>query len=263
MDPRELVEEFLGYPVTKKMGVEAGLRLEERWYASGETDFGIYDSVDFLLHILRWQHTAQDSVAHAIDWLRRNRIRVERVLDHGAGLGFTTVALAQAFPDARVVGTNLPGLQRSFNDFLLARAGVQNLEFIPPDEALARRFDVVLCFEVFEHFKEPAVELDRVLSSKPAVLIDRSSFSLRCPGHFDIYTIDGKPSRGRGFQEATFAFSRCIRRAGYRYHWTEFYNGRPRIWLRSDVVSLEATSRAWRRRLGKYQGDSGPLIVPV
>jgi len=261
LHPNSLVEEFLGYPISRQMMSAAEDRLEARWYASGESDFSIYDSADCLLWLLKYQWKALKSVALASDWLKHNRIPIERVLDHGAGLGFTSVALAESFPDAQVIATNYPGLQCDFNSFLLQRAGVRNLEF--SDSALAERYDVVFAIEVFEHFKEPTAELDRLLGTNPAVLVDTTSFTVKSPGHFDEYVINGIVSHGYKRQEATVRFYRSIKRAGYRYHWTEFYNGRPRIWLRSDVVSLEATSRAWRRRLGKYQGDSGPLIVPV
>jgi len=231
LDPHGLVQEFLGRCITTKAMCESETRLQSQWYASYERDFSIYAGPDCLLWLLQYQKLALRTVSLATTWIQKNISPVERILDHGAGLGFTSVALAQAFPDAQVIATNYPGLQCDFNEFLLRRAGVRNLKFSDSDSALASTYDVVFAIEVFEHFKEPTAELDRLLGTNPAVLVDTTSFTVKSPGHFDVYLMDGVASRGYRSKEASVKFSDRIRKSQYCLGFS-FYNQRPRLWIR-------------------------------
>ena len=90
------------------------------------------------------------------------------------------------------------------------------------------RFDVVVCLETIEHFKEPMHITEKLMALAKGYLVETTSFcSPQHYGHFDKYLIDGKEVSG---MTASRRVHDLIR--------TEFeqvfsgFNGRPRIWKR-------------------------------
>lgn len=192
-----LLSEFLGRPVTIEECKQAELDQTEQWYSSGQTDFSVYAHEKSLLACA--SYTIWQSLVHVerpTKYLRDHgfRVPVKNVVDHGCGLGFSTLLLGQLYPRARVIGTNVPGVQMEFNRFLLSKFSPRNVELIDERELDDLRLDRVylLCLEVFEHFKKPLVELRHLIELlRPVMFAESSSFAVRATGHFDEYDFDG------------------------------------------------------------------------
>jgi hypothetical protein len=239
-----LLSEFLGRQILDDEGAEQ--RLYDRWYSSGETDFSIYEGEDCLLWLTEHNWRAMGYAQKVIEWLYSTNRHPRALIDHGCGMGFTTLLFAEALPDTLVIGTNYKGRQLDFNNFLLERMRPTNAPaFVDEADGDFTTAEVLVCFELFEHFKDPVAELNELMTTvKPGVLVDSSSFGIRSPGHFDYYQMpDGRLLKGFSDVLITRAFGREIRRLGFQdQRDMEFFNDRPRIFVRDrEVLNFGAT----------------------
>jgi hypothetical protein len=206
---------------------------EAQWYSSleqGEPDYEIYGDPLFLTNLWgcwitcsrKWLRIVADPRVYPPSGIAGS-LNVDTVVDLGCGFGFTTAALSELFPSARIVGTQLPGPQMEVASYLSNEYGFEILPASPP------RVDLVVALEYFEHFLEPVDHLRDVLDSNPQALILANSFADRGVGHFPTYIVDGKEISGHAM---SVRFSDELRRHGYRSIETKAWNSRPNFWMR-------------------------------
>lgn len=198
------------------------------WNDSGFTDFGWYQHKDYLIECI-WTYVVSSGAATGnmkkyfetagIDTLNMT------CLDYYNGIGLTTIDLIDmgfnvvaVYNDVQEQITAFSSLLKSQNKY------ASTLTNIPKGWT----FDVVVCLETIEHFKEPMGPTKLLMDLSEQYLVETTSFcSPQHYGHFDKYLIDGKEVSG---MTASRRVHDLIR--------TEFeqvfsgYNGRPRIWKR-------------------------------
>ena len=212
--------------------------LERRWYASvkrGDPDYGVYLDDEYLADCWAgWVNYSRDSLrkltpanslppSGVLGDLRA--MGVSTIMDLGCGMGLTTAALTELFPDAQVTGTNLPGCSQ----YLIAErlAAQYGFTMIPTAES-ARPVDLVLASEYFEHFEAPVVHLREVLTAlRPRALVIANAFNVSSIGHFPAYLVDGRYHDGKATSRA---FSAEMKRHGYLKVKTAIWNNRPSYW---------------------------------
>lgn len=197
-----------------------------RWLESverGEPDFGICDS-DFYLGALwaRWVGYSRAAV-RAID-AKWKFPEAKVVVDVGNGIGYTTLALAGLFPEARVVGTNLPEVRQA------RIAEGLGVEVVDGPEEVRSKATVVFASEYFEHFERPIDHLRKIVFHlSPEYLVVVNSFSIAAIGHFPRYVVSGRfvdpPTVSR-------AFGSTLRAFGYEKLKLPIWNARPAVWRR-------------------------------
>lgn len=152
-----------------------------RWYTSGQTDEDWYRHPYFLYSTLfaakNVSKGTYDLVGTAcagatVYDIGGSFFSAQRMLDRGAGA---------------VHVVNLPGPQTGFIPFAAKHTGqrIDVVEDLPDHPAR------VVCSEYLEHFKEPLVELDRILSFSPVQVYEASSFCVPAYGHHIPLTFDG------------------------------------------------------------------------
>lgn len=211
-------------------------RVEAQWYDAlkrGAPDWSVYGTDYYLAEL--WACWAVYSRPYLRVLSQSNKVdgrsllehvgRVARVLDLGCGVGLTTAALTQLFPDAEVVGTNLEGTRQ----IVLARRNAERYGFrieLEPTEEV----DVVFASEYFEHFPSPVRHLQDVLRvARPRVLLVANAFGTKSIGHFPRYFVRGQ------WEDAACTkreFASEMVDQGYRKVKTGFWNGRPTYWRR-------------------------------
>lgn len=159
------------------------------------------------------------------------------IVDLGNGLGLSTRALSEAYPEALVCGTNLEGSVQS----AIAEANSMGRfgQFGDPIEVLAwisdngfKRADIVVAMEYFEHFERPLQHLHAImLTLRPRVLLVANSFKLGAVGHWPEYFIEGRGSVTP--RQAGTAFWNALRDYGYERRESEVWNNRPAFWVKS------------------------------
>lgn len=95
---------------------------------------------------------------HYVRLLEKNKeaFKIKSILDVGNGLGCSTDDLACIFPDAKVVGTNIEGIQTE-----IARKLYPNINII--QKIPKKHYDLIFASEYFEHFEDPFQHLRKML----------------------------------------------------------------------------------------------------
>lgn len=224
--------------------------LEVRWYRSlresGVADYSVYADHQYLGEL--WACWSIYSRNYLVEARKMRSLAPTGVLDavrgHGAvvdlgnGIGMSTAALRQLFPESIVYGTNLRETsQWTVSKVMQDRFGfhmVENLNEIKSPVGL------VFASEYFEHFDEPIVHLEQVVESlSPNSFLIASAFGADAIGHFDLYqhngTCLGKKGVGR-------MFNKRLVELGYMKVATSLWNNRPSLWIkrenRLDLKSL-------------------------
>jgi hypothetical protein len=92
------------------------------------------------------------------------------------------------------------------------------------------KYDVVICLETIEHFKEPKPFTKRLIDLTKTYFVETTSFcSPQHYGHFPKYLVDGKEVSGLAASVKTHA----IIRNDFDLVYSGF-NGKPRIWKRKN-----------------------------
>lgn len=179
-----------------------------------------------------------------VSWLKKNGYQPKRMMDFGAGPGFTSLLIAANFPDAQVehveINPELSALCRWF-------ARELKIDNIVTTKVATGKYDVISAFEVVEHFSakgqpgvgDPMTETDVLMLSAAH---ENTVFSYatewgaeknyQALGHFREYTFDGKKV---GFlNQPGGQFTKAMKRRGWKkVH--DGFNGKPRIYLRDSV----------------------------
>lgn len=213
--------------------------LEKRWYRSlerREPDYSVYAAPEYLGELWAcWSVYSRQylrSIAKSDSLGRGSSVledigEVPCVVDLGCGFGFTTAALRELWPDARIFGTNFPGIIQTE---IAKRMGERfNFEVVDDVSAIPFNADVVFASEYFEHIYEPIAHLDHVWREvKPTVMLTANAFGARSIGHFVEYLVDDELVHG---SEMPKRFGAAMRERGFRARKTRMWNNRPAYWV--------------------------------
>lgn len=214
--------------------------LENRWYASlaaGSPDWNVYDADIYLGDL--WACWAVYSRTYLLGIQAPRNLpplgvvqdmgSVGNVVDLGCGIGYTTAALRQIFPWARVTATNFDGMRQT----VIARSLGEKYGFtvVPTVQQVDGPADLVFASEYFEHIPAPIDHLAEVLDTlHPRALIVANAFGAHSIGHFDLYGVDGQQL---GSKETAKRFNAELRGRGYEKVKTKLWNNRPTYWRRT------------------------------
>ena len=201
------------------------------WNDSGFTDFGWYQHKDYLIECI-WTYVVSSGAAtgNMAKYFKEAGIDTSCLscLDYYNGIGLTTLDLIDMGFN-KVTAFNDVAEQISAYARLLDGRDIYSpilTKMIPKGWT----YDVVVCLETIEHFKEPLGPTRDLMEMTEQYLVETTSFcSPQHYGHFDKYLIDGKEVSG---MTASRRVHDLIR--------TEFeqvfsgFNGRPRIWKRKN-----------------------------
>lgn len=205
---------------------------EHRWYSSGMTDFSIYEGDDYLYYVSGSYEWSGAYILKLVGWLQEQGIQINGVLDHGAGLGLTSLTLASYLGTATYCD-NPAGRQLDFNRWVSKKYGDLITVVDEADVAQIGHVDLLVCYELFEHFKDPATELRKLVRDhSPRIISDSTSFTIKSAGHFDQYVIDGETLQGYKSTQTSRRFRKVMEKElGYKQVDTGFWNARPRIFV--------------------------------
>jgi len=252
--PLNLLEQFLDdyntlFPINKDKArewIKTGSKFDQLtnlWYERLEAGdykkaYSIYDHDHYFVDIFCC--FSQYSRRYLRD-LRKHHINgksfvdmtkeTESIIDLGCGLGYTTAALKQMYPDATVMGVNIPDTKQW--QFCEATAKKYNFQMYRNyDEIMCLDVDIVFASEYFEHIINPFDQLRSIcLYNNPHYFIIANAFNTRSIGHLTHYIVDKTVIDQSKMNRL---FNNEMRNLGYERMKTNFFNNRPAIWKRID-----------------------------
>lgn len=216
-------------------------KLEARWYkslAEGTPDYSVYGSAYYLAELWACWIIYSRKYLRALtppqslppDGIAAFLRPVYRVLDLGCGFGYTAVGFKELFPDAQVIGTNLPGTVQ----FAVAQKLAERFGFLLAADvhAYPGAVDLVFASEYFEHILAPLDHLREVVTSvSPRFLLVANAFGATAIGHFLSYKVGGDLVPA---ERMSTLFGEEMKRLGYGKVKTKLWNNRPTLWRKAE-----------------------------
>lgn len=165
---------------------------------------------------------------------------INKVLDLGNGIGYSTAALTEIFPNSKVTATNLyPSEQWEFNNELQK---VYNYDLIEKSDDIGE-VDLVFASEYFEHILDPISEVENVIKkNKPKYFVIANSFGTVGIGHFKEYNVKGKII---DWKKISRVFINFMKDNGYIKVQTGFFNGTPNIYKLASIDAEYKELEEW------------------
>jgi len=149
---------------------------------------------------------------------------INSILDLGNGIGKTTCALTEIWPNAKVTATNLKNTEQWIMNKELQKK--YNYDLVE-DSAGLGHLDLVFASEYFEHILEPIKHLDEIIENNtPNYMVVANSFGTVGIGHFYKYHVDGEII---DWKKIGRLFINRMRFHGYESI-GNFWNNTPNVW---------------------------------
>lgn len=203
--------------------------LQDRWISSLDSspDYSVYDDVGYLEDCWSsWKYYSRRYVK-LLDKLKLSDIH--SVLDLGAGIGYSSIALKSIFPDADVCFTNIPNTLQWHIMVSITNNFNSSLMPVPECDTMSLNHqDLVFASEFFEHIDEPVKLLDELIDNlTPTYFVFANTFTQMATGHFYEYLYNGNKYGGRTMSRL---FNKHLRNRGYKKVDTGFFNNRPYVY---------------------------------
>jgi len=222
----------------KRGALRIGQDLENEWYESlriGAPYWGVY-STDYYVADL-WACWVVYSRRYLLSILANNSMadggtvyktfgEVGKIADLGCGIGYTTAALKQIFPQAHVTGTNFFDIPQT--ELAIGMGKQYGFGMVPEVSYINGEVDLLFASEYFEHIPAPVDHLIEVIDTlKPKNMLIANAFTARSIGHFPHYKVNGQMVDGRTTSKL---FNNELRNRGYEKMKTKLWNNRPSYW---------------------------------
>lgn len=213
--------------------------LLNRWEKSLENDnpdYGVYGELAILQDIwscwaiysrtyLRNLHTRLCMGKPFIEALGE----VKTILDIGNGIGYSTAALKQIFPEALVYGNNI---KKTFQWNICSKVAKKYNFKMTSRLRTDRNVDLLFASEYFEHHERPIEHLESVLKKvRPRNILIANSFGTQAIGHFKVYKHEELRLSPASVNRV---FRNLLKDFNYKKIPTSCWNNRPQFWQRKN-----------------------------
>ena len=224
-----------GFALTLPQDKKTSMAFEEKeldnWWYDNYPDFSRYKSYHYLYAGLNcFDRFSKPCAFYAKQYLGDRKIK--SIVDVGAGIGLSTMLLAELFPEAKVYYNNItPSLQAEFFE---AHKGYRannvqesaRVADITEKEMMQHGpFDMLFASEYFEHFEYPMRQTDFLLNQVGFKhLVINNSFNVKAYGHFKEF----KHNETLTPKKMSKFWLKTVRESYYELD-VKCWNGRPKI----------------------------------
>jgi hypothetical protein len=216
-------------PINRKESLEFEETELDNWWYEHYKDFSRYETWHYLYAGLNcFDRFSKPCAFYAQQYLGRKKIKT--IVDVGAGIGLSTMLLADLFPETKVYYNNIfPSLQHSFFETYKDKRVIfseNQTESITEKEMMQHGpFDMLFASEYFEHFEEPMKQTHFLLDQVGfKYLVVNNSFNVKAYGHFNEYEGDDSLTP-KEMSRLWLRNARCE----YNELKVKCWNGRPKI----------------------------------
>ncbi len=212
--------------------------LEETWLKTRDANW-LYSHPEYKfdsLGVSTFQTSA--TTTNGISLLNKREIKPKRIIDWGAGPGFSTIILARNFPNAVVHYNEINKDLVSIFNWFTSHAKIKNVKHVP---VITEEYDLVQAYEIVEHLPhkeyekvgDPLTETLQLLKNSKATHFLHSTCwtaenKYMTLGHFQHYEIDNEFHQvGR----AGNAFKKALLKRNWKLLGTG-WNARPHLFSR-------------------------------
>lgn len=231
IDKESFIEEALTICDWKNKGLpKINQEIQDRWYKSLQNDspdYSIYNEIYYLANTWAcWKLYSRQYLKSIFSNKYFEEIKnSKKVIDVGCGIGYSTKALGDLFPEATVFCTNLE------NTIQWDICNYKELN-IYPDSWEIGKVDLIVAFEYFEHFENPTEHLNYLVEvNKPDYFLIANSFGTTSIGHFNHQIYNGTKVLSKRFGRI---FNQELRKLGYSQLKTGIFNNKPSLWKRNS-----------------------------
>lgn len=204
--------------------------LNQVWLDSNRTDFSVYTHPDYMYEvILCFYPSTKMCICNYINWSKGKDINPETdtVFELYPGVGLTMLFLAlEGYKNLEYYNDNQDqiDLTNKLFDLYGFPRPVNNPNW------REKKYDIMMGFEVIEHFKEPMDIMKDMLSSCKKYYIEATGFKVNhYTGHFDEYIIDG--NKVSNMQVPPY-MRKLLKEENFQRVFMG-YNAKPRIWIKN------------------------------
>jgi len=238
--PRELLKIFLSdYKSMFDIDVNKAIQfiktkqrakeLTAQWYdelSKENIDYSVYDDDYYFTDLWNcWVTYSRSYLRSIVKSQSKLFSNINSVIDLGCGIGYTTSALKQIFPKAKVYGTNLKDTKQwKFCEYMSKKYSFTLLS----DDHDLNNIDLVFASEYFEHIVKPIDHIQDVVEKlSPKYLIIANAFNTHSIGHFNEYIFNDERFCQSVMQKK---FDKLLKVYNYAKVKTGFWNNRPTVW---------------------------------
>jgi trans-aconitate methyltransferase len=215
--------------------------LEDRWYDAlkrGFADYDVYGETEYIGELwVNWYAYTRNflkDIRHKKALFGKSIVddlsAIPCVVDLGCGMGSSTSALSQMFPDSHVYGHNLDNTAQMTVCRQLARRF--GFSVITDLTQVNEKGGLVFASAYFEHIKAPIDHLwDVIEKLNPEAFLIANYFNISSVGHFHVYDVGTKRYHER---DLSMIFNDSMRRFGYEKVKTGLWNNTPNYWRKAQ-----------------------------
>lgn len=255
--PLELRKQFIDdyaslFPIDRKKAIhyiETNERfdyLTEKWYEclsknDLENAYSVYNDEYYFTdlwncfvrysrtYLRRFYKVSIDDTHSVLSMTKQSK----KIIDIGCGIGYTTAALTEMYPDAEVYGLNLKNTKQwTFCEKVSEKYGFNMIDSF---DNTYGNFDIAFASEFFEHILDPIDYVHNLIFKiNPKYLIISNAFNTHSIGHFNEYNV---ACEGRVIHAADISkkFNKTLTNYGYRKIKTTLFNGKPNVWVKGNI----------------------------
>ena len=215
------VNKFTGFNIKSFKDVTMLEKETDYFWNKHPGDLSKYESFHYLYIALNcYKKYSRNSVKRLSEALPKKEIK--SILDFGAGLGLTSLQLAEEYPNAKVSYYNYPG---SLQDRFFLSIKDDKVEYL---KKLTGEYDVIFCSELFEHIEKPIDLLKKLMLRCKKYFCVSNAFGTKSYGHYDAYIVDDHVVKPR---KTSKIFNETMREQ-FKDSKIRSWNGRPRLFKR-------------------------------
>ncbi len=221
-EAKNILSNYIDSPLLK--GTWKNINEFDKQFIKNSTENIKYEGNDYIVSMLNcFRNYSRGYVLRT----KENIGMAKSILDFGAGIGFSTILLSQLYPNSEIFYYDTSHDSKKIFKKIITDYSFNNITIV--DKINLIEPELICCFEVIEHIKNPYKFMGEIFSFNSTYLSLTASFGTPGYGHFNKYFDYEEIDR----HQMSKYFWKWIKKSGYSEIKTDYFNHRPRLFKRN------------------------------